>query len=137
MGENRLILIFQQTRAAQDRQKILLHPGKTFPGDRVARHEYEFNRFRQFMLMQSETFAQQSAGTTALHGSADFFAGHNSEFGWRAFGQTVPIGNQAAEDKALAGLANAREIAILCQSRRAVEAQAFRRFGVHDARRKN
>ncbi len=137
MGGSRLISVFQQTCAPQDGQEILFHSGQTFSGNRVARHEDEFNRFGQFMLVQPETFAQQAAGTTAFHRPADFFAGHHAKFGRHAFGQTVPIGNEAAENKALAGLTDPREIAILRQARQAAEAQAFRRFSVHDARAEN
>ena len=129
MLESRLISVFQQAGPAEGSQKILLHPGKSFSGDRIAGHQNEFDGFGQFMLMQPETFAQQTAGTAAFHGTPDFFAGHHAEFGWRAVRQPVPIGNETTAHQALAGLANPREVAILRQARGATEAQAFRRFG--------
>jgi len=86
MKERGRISIFQQTRAAQDREKILLHPGKAFTRNRVARHQDQFDWFHQFMLMQPEALAQQAAGTTALHSPTDFLTGYHSKLGRDAFG---------------------------------------------------
>src|SRR5665213_1797831 len=54
-----LILIFQKFRAIQCRQKILFHPGKTFSGDGISRHQDQFHRLRKFVLVPPETFAEQ------------------------------------------------------------------------------
>ena len=81
------------------------------------------------MLMLPETFPQQAAGAITLHGAADFFAGNDSQPGLRAFGQPLPVGDEATQGEALALLPDAREFAALLNARGAAQAQAFRRFG--------
>ena len=47
----------------------------------MPRHEDEFHRLEQFMLMLPETFAEQSPRAAAFHRTADFAARDNTEFG--------------------------------------------------------
>ena len=120
---------FQQIRPFQRRQKILLHVGKLFPGDGIARDQNQLHRPGEFMLVQPETFAQQPPRAASFHRAADFPAGDDAEPGLAAVRQFVPIGNQATLRETLALLPDAREIAVLREPRGA--AQAFRRFGGH------
>jgi hypothetical protein len=79
------------------------------------------------MLMLPETFPQQTARAVAFHGPADFFAGDDSQLWFRPVRQSLPVGNQTAEDKPLSLLPDAREITARPNARRT--AQAFRSFG--------
>jgi hypothetical protein len=125
-------LVFQKARAPQRRQKILFHLGEFFPGNRISRHEDEFHRLGQFMLVLSEAFAEQPPGAAPFHRAADFPARDHTE-PWRcADGQPVPVGDETALRKPLSLLPHPREIAVLPESRVAAQAQAFRRFGGHD-----
>ena len=125
-------LVFEQLRALQCSEKILFHPSKIFLGNRVARDQDQFHGRRQFMLMQTETFAEQSPGAATGGRIADFFAGDHPDFGRRAIGQAVPIGDETAEHQSFAALTHTRKIAVLREPRRAAQTQAFRRRGVHN-----
>lgn len=125
-----LISVFQQTRAFQHREKIFFHVRKKFSRNGIARDQNQFHRLRQFMLMQAETFAEQTPGAAALRRAADFFARDDAEFGRGTGRQLVPVGDEAAEGEAFALLPDARKIAALREPRTAAKAQAFRR-GVH------
>ena len=137
-GQNQNVLerihgsVLEQSRAAQGGQKILFHFGKTPAGNRVARHQNQFHRLGEFMLVLPETFAEQPPGAVALDGAADFFAGDHAELRRGTVGQFVPIRDETAEREALALQTHTREIAALRQARRAAQTQAFRRRGVHD-----
>jgi hypothetical protein len=124
-------LILQKLRAVQCRQKILFHVRELFPGDGIARDQNQFDGLREFMLMLPETFAQQTPRAAAFRRAADFFARDHAEFWCRAVGQSVPVGDEAAEHEPLALLPDAREIAALREARGAGEPQAIRRFGGH------
>jgi len=126
-----VLLIFQKLCAVQRREKIFFHVGKFFSGDGIARDQDQFHRLRKFMLMQTETFAEQTPRAAACDGAADFFARDDPQFRRRAAGQFVPIGNQAALRQPFALHSDAREIAALREPRAAVQTQAFRRCGGH------
>jgi hypothetical protein len=128
----RFISVFQQMRAFQRGEKIFFHTRKTFSGDGIPRDQNQFDRLRQFVLMQPETFAQQTPGAIAFHSTADFFAGDDAQLWRRAVRQFVPIGDQTAEREALPDLPHAREITALLKTRLAAQGQAFRRVGVHE-----
>src|SRR5581483_2838597 len=124
-------ILFSQAGPAQCREKVFLDLGEFLPGDGIAGDEDQFDGPGEFMLMLPETFAEQAAGAAAFDGAADLFAGDDSESRAGAVGQMVPVGDEAALREAFALLPDAREIAVLRQSRGAAEAQAFRRFGGH------
>jgi hypothetical protein len=123
--------VLEQFRTVERREKIFFHPGKILARNGIPRDEDDLHRLREFMLMQPETFAEQSPGTIALDGSADFLAGDDAQFWRSAFRQFAPIGDQTAKHQPFALLPDAREIAALLETRRAAQAQAFRRRGVH------
>jgi hypothetical protein len=79
------------------------------------------------MLMLPETFPQQTARAVPFHGTADFFAGDDAQPGFRAFRQSLPVGDKTAHDEPLALLPDAREIT--ARPNACGAAQAFRRFG--------
>ena len=79
------------------------------------------------MLMLPETFPQQTARAVTFHGTADFFARDDAQLWFRPVRQSLPVGDETAEDEPLALLPDAREITALLDARGA--AQAFRRFG--------
>src|SRR5882724_6233925 len=96
------------------------------------------------MLMQPETFAEQSPCAAALGRAADFFARDHAQF-WRgAGGQFIPIGDQATLREPFALLPDAGEIAALREPRVTAKSQAcragawrrraFRRLGGHGIR---
>src|SRR5579859_3820573 len=82
------------------------------------------------MLMLPETFTEQPAGPVALHRAADLLGGHHAEHEGGPVGEGLPVGDETAEDEALALLADPGEIAALCQARCTAQTQAFRR-GIH------
>jgi len=124
------VSVFEQTRTAEHGEKILFDSGKILLGNRVARDQNQFHRPREFMLMQPETFAEQSPGAAAGGRIADFFAGDDAEFWHGAVGQFVPVRDETAEHEAFPALAHACEIAVLREPRRTSQTQAFRR-GIH------
>src|SRR5208282_2499224 len=97
----------------------------------MSRHEDEFHRLGQFMLVLTKTFTEQTPRAAALDCSPDFPAGDNAQLGRRALRQTVPVGNETALRKPLALLPHAREITFLTEAHGATQSQAFRRFGGH------
>jgi hypothetical protein len=119
--------LFEQAGAAQGRQKVFLHVGKFFPGNRIACDQNDFNGLRHFALMLPETFPQQTTRAIPLDGTADFFARDHAQFGFRPVRQPLPIGDETAQDEPLTLLPDARKIAARPDARGA--AQAFRRFG--------
>ena len=119
------VQIFQQTRAAQRRQKILFDLRKFFSGNGIARDQDQFDRLRQFMLVLPETFAQQTPRAAAFHRAADFFARDDAQFWCRAVRQPVPIGDETTEREALPLLPHAREIAALLKPRGAAKRRRF------------
>ena len=125
-------LVLEQPRAIERSEKILFHLRKTATGNRRPRDEYQFHRLREFMLVQPETFAEQAPGAAALNRSADFFARHHTQ-PWRAGGQFVPVGDEAALREPFALLPHPREIPALPEARGASQPQAFRRFRGHGA----
>jgi hypothetical protein len=78
------------------------------------------------MLMLPETFPQQAPGAVALHGTADFFAGDDSQPGLRTFRQSLPVGDETTEHDPLPLQPDAPEVAARPDACGA--AQAFRRF---------
>ena len=124
------VSVFEQARAAERGEKILFDPGKILLGNRVARDQNQFHRLREFVLMEAETFAEQSPRAAAGGRIADFFARDDTEFGRGTVGQFVPVRDEAAEHEAFPALAHACEIAILRKPRRTAQTQAFRR-GIH------
>jgi len=123
--------VLEQFRTVECREKIFFHPGKILARNGIPRDEDDLHRLREFMLMQPETFAEQPPGAVALDGSANFLAGDDAEFWRSALRQPAPVGNETAEHQPFALLPDAREIAALLETRRAAQAQAFRRRGVH------
>jgi len=123
--------VFEQPDAVERRKKILFHVRKIFSGDGIARDQDQFHRLRKFVLVQPETFAEQTPGAAAHRRAADFFARDDAEFGRKAGGQLVPVGDETAQHEPFALPPDAREIAALREARRAAQAQAFRRRGVH------
>jgi len=115
----------------ESRKKVLFDIREFSSGNGIAGDQHQFNRLRQLMLMQPETFAEQAAGAIPFDGSANFATGNHAQFRRGAFWQAVPIGDQTALREALALLPDAREIAALLESSSATQAQAFRRFGGH------
>ena len=124
------VLVFEQARTAERGQKIFFHAGKILGGNRVPRHQHQFHRPDKIMLVLAESFPEQTTGTAAGHGIADFSAGDDPQPGRSPFRQLVPIGDQAAEHNALAPLPDTRKIATLREPRGAAQTQAFRR-GIH------
>ncbi len=122
--------VFEQTRTAERGEKILFDPGKIFFRNGVARDQNQFHRLREFVLMQPETFAEQSPGAAAGRSIANFFAGDDTKPGRETVGQFVPVRDEATEHEAFPALAHAREIAVLREPRRTAQTQAFRR-GIH------
>jgi len=70
--------VFKQARPAERGEKVPLHAGKIFLHNRVARDQNNFHRLGEFMLVQTETFAEQPAGAAAGGRVANFFAGHDT-----------------------------------------------------------
>ena len=122
---------FDQPCPFQGRQIVLLHVGKFFPGDRVAGDQDDFDRLRELVLVQPETFAEQPAGAAADGRAADFLAGDDAKPGRGAVRQPAPVCDEAAEREPFPPLPDAHEIAVLREPRRAAQAQAFRRRGIH------
>ena len=120
---NQELVIFQQTRAVECRQKILFDFGETASGNRGARHQNEFHRLGQLMLMLPETFAEQTPRAAAFHRAADFAAGDDAEPGRRPSRQPVPVGNQTTLRQSLALLSHPREIPIVAKARLAFQPQ--------------
>lgn len=77
------------------------------------------------MLMQPETFAEQSPGAAPFRSAADFFARDDPQFWRRALGQFIPVGDKAALREPLTLLADTCEIAALCQPQIATKAQTL------------
>ena len=75
------------------------------------------------MLVLPEGFAEQPPRAAPGDRAADFFTRDHAEFGRAAFGQPVPIGDEAALREPLALLPDAREIAALREPRGAVQSQ--------------
>jgi hypothetical protein len=124
--------LFQQGRPPQRCQKILFDFGEIASGNRRTGNKDEFNRLHKFMLMQPETFAEQTPRATAFNRAADAFARDNAQLWFRPIGQLIPIGDEAAQRKALTLLPHARKVAALLKPHGAAQPQAFRRFGKHD-----
>jgi len=109
--------VFQQPGAVERGQKILFHAGKIFLGDRIARHQNQFHRLGEIMLVPAEAFAEQPPGAAAGHRAADFFAGDNAEFRRLTIGKLAPVGDEAAQNEPFSPLPDACEIAALCEPR--------------------
>jgi hypothetical protein len=123
--------VLEQFRTVECCEKIFFHPGKILARNGISRDEDDLHRLRELMLMQPETFAEQTPGAVALDGSANFLAGDDAQF-WRGTcRQPAPIGDETAEHQPFTLLPDAREIPALPETRRAAQAQAFRRRGVH------
>ena len=91
------VSILEQLRAVQCSEKILFHSGKILLGNRVARHQNQFHRRREFVLMLTETFAEQTPGAAAGGRIANFFAGDDAQFRCGAIRQFVPVRDEAAD----------------------------------------
>ena len=115
---------FQQFRAVQCREKILLHFRKRPAGDGIPRDQNDFDRLCQFVLMLPETFPQQPPGAIPLDGPADFFARDDAQFRFGPVRQPLPVGDETTEREAPALLPDARELAALLNPRGAAQAQA-------------
>jgi hypothetical protein len=118
--------LFQQTCAPQCRQIVLFHFRKSPAGNRISRDQNDFHGLRQFVLMLPEAFPQQPPGAVALHGTTDFFARDNTQFGFRPVRQALPVGDETTDHDPLALLPDACKFTALLDARGA--AQAFRRF---------
>jgi hypothetical protein len=118
--------LFQQTGTPQGGQIILLHFRKRPAGDGIPRDQDDFDGLGQFMLMLPETFPQQTPRTVAVHGAADFFARHDTQFRFCTVRQPLPVGDETAEYDALPLLPDACEITAWPDARGA--AQTFRWF---------
>lgn len=118
-----------QARPVQRVEKIPLHVREIFSRDGMARHQDEFHRPGQFVLVLPETFPEQAPGAAALDGPADFAAGDDAQAGRGAFGQRVPVGDEAAGGQPLTLLPEPREIPVVRQPRTTAQSQApaFRR----------
>ena len=117
-------ILFQQICPVQRRQKILLNPGKIASGNRGARHQHEFDRLGQFMLMLPETFAEQTPRAAAFDGPSDFPARHDAQFWCGAGGQPLPIGDETTLREPFALLPDAYEITVLAEAPGAPQSQA-------------
>ena len=110
-------LIFEEAGAAEDGEKILFNPRKTFISYGITGDENEFNRPGKIILMTPEGFPKQSTGTITLHRSANLFAGNNTQPRHGICRQTAPVGNQTTLHQPFTLLPNPREIAALRQTR--------------------
>jgi hypothetical protein len=119
--------LFQQTGTPQCCQIVLLHFCKRPAGNGIAGDQNDLDRLCQFILMLPETFPQQTPRAVPFHGTANFFTRDDAQFRLRPFRQSLPVGDETAQNEPLTLLPDAREITTRPDARGA--AQAFRYFG--------
>ena len=115
----------EQSRLARRVQKIPFHFGKPAPHDAGPGHQHQFQRLRQFILMQAEGFPQQPAGAGTNHRVTDLAAGDDPQLGLRAGNLCRPVCDEAAMNESLPRLPDACKIAALLEALRSIERQTL------------
>jgi len=105
-------LVFQQAGAVQHRQKVFFHGGKIAVRDGRPRHQYQFDRLGQFMLVLPEAFPQQPPRSAAFDRTADFAARDDAHFRRHALRQAMPVDNETTQRQTLALLPHPHKIPV-------------------------